>query len=235
LKSLCEDIDVSQPEGRAAATAAARPLLESMPAGALRMQLVRALAEVVGTAASDLEALYGLSPARRLPEASVARGSARPKPSVRPVESLKSQLLRRLLAYPELAREFEPALTDLLGAGQEPIDRQITEVLAAATEHAHTSCAALLEALADSEFAEEYRSLCARDLQLDDDLEAVRDELRDGVLALEEGRVKTELSALEQQELSEEVRQRIPALTRRLNELKHQRSTGSGAPGLAKP
>jgi hypothetical protein len=202
-----------------------------MPAGALRMQLLRALAEVVGTAASDLEALYGLSPARRLPEASTARGTARAKPSVRPVESLKSQLLRRLLAYPQLSREFEPALTDLLGAGGEPVDRQIAEVLAAAAPHAQTSCAALLEALGESEFAEQYRSLCARDLQLDDDLDAVREELRDGVLALEEARVKTELSALEQQELSDEVRRRIPALTRRLNELKHQRSVS----GLAKP
>jgi DNA primase len=231
LKSLCEDIDVSQPEGRAAATAAARPLLESMPAGALRMQLLRALAEVVGTAASDLEALYGLPPARRLPEASAARGTTRARSSVRPVESLKSQLLRRLLAYPQLSREFEPALTDLLGAGEEPVDQQIAEVLAAATAHAHTSCAALLEALGESDFAEQYQSLCARDLQLDDDLDAVREELRDGVLALEEARVKSELSALEQQELSDEVRRRIPALTRRLNELKHQRSVS----GLAKP
>jgi hypothetical protein len=66
---------------------------------------------------------------------------------------------------------------------------------------------------------------------MDDDLEAVREELRDGVLALEEARVKSELSALERQELSDEVRRRIPALTRRLNELKHQRSSA----GLAKP
>jgi DNA primase len=232
LRSLSEDIDLSQPEGRAAATAKARPLLESMPAGALRMQLVRALAEVVGTAASDLEALYGLAPVRRLPEGSSRRPPVRGATSGRPVESLKSQLLRRLLAYPELAREFEPALTELLAPDGEPVDRQILEVLTVACSHPRTSCAALLEALAESEFAEQYRTASARDLQLDeDDLGAVRDELRDGVLALEEARVKTELGVLQQQELSEEVRQRIPLLTRRLNELKHQRS----AAGVAKP
>jgi len=237
LKSLSEGLDVSQPEGRAALTAAAKPLLESMPAGALRMQLVRALAEVVGTAAGDLEALYGLSPARRLPEsAGPARGATRARPSGRPVEALKSQLLRRLLAYPALAREFAQALGGLLEQGGEPVDGQIAEVLQAATAHADTSCAALLEALGESEFADQYRALCARDLHLDDDdLEAVRCELRDGVLALEEARVKSELSALERQELSDEVRQRIPMLTSRLNELKHQRGTATVTAGLVKP
>jgi DNA primase len=231
LMSLSEDLDLSQPEGRAAVTAAARPLLESMPAGALRMQLVRALAEVVGTAASDLEALYGLSPARRLPVPFPGKLAARSRGSTRPVESLKSQLLRRLLAYPELVREFEPALTDLLGGGNEPVDRQIAEVLAAALGPGRISCAALLEALGESEFADQYRALCARDLEMDDDGDAVRDELRGCLLGLEEARVKTELSALEQRELSDEVRQRIPMLTSRLNELKQQRR----AAGLAKP
>jgi DNA primase len=234
LKSLCEEVDISQPEGRAAVTAAARPLLESMPAGALRMQLVRSLAEVVGTAASDLEALYGLSPVRRLPGTSGARPGARARGSARPVESLKSQLLRRLLAYPELAREFGSALTELLEADGEPVDRQIAEVLAVASGHPNTSCAALLEALGESEFADEYRLLCARDLQLDDDVDAVREEMRDGMLAIEEARVHSELDALKpllQQELSDEVRERTRLLLSRLNELKHQR----GAAGLAKP
>jgi DNA primase len=231
LKSLCEDVDITQPEGRAAVTAAARPALESMPAGALRMQLVRALAEVVGTAAGDLEALYGLTPVRRLPE---ARSGPRARASTRPVESLKSQLLRRLLAYPELAREFEPALTDMLGQGGEPVDQQLAQVLHVATAHAHPSCAALLEALGDSEFADQYRALCARDLQLDDDVEAVRDEMRDGMLAIEEARVKAELDALTpagEQALSDDLRERIPLLVSRLNELKHQRS----ASGLVRP
>jgi len=229
LKSLCEDVDISQPEGRAAVTAAARPLFESMPAGALRMQLVRALAETVGAAAGDLETLYGLKPLRSLPE---SRPAGRARPSSRPVESLKSQLLRRLLAYPELAREFGAPLAVLLGEASDPVDRQIAEVLAAAAS-AHSSCAALLEALAGSEFAEQYRALCARDLQLDDDLQNVREEVRDGLLAIEEARLKAELEALGQQlapELSEEVRERTRLLVRRLSELKHQRS----APGLAR-
>jgi DNA primase len=234
LKSLCEDIDVSQPEGRAAATSKARPLLESMPAGALRMQLVRALAEVVGTAASDLEAHYGLAPARRLPEA--ARPTARRGASVRPVESLKSQVLRRLLAYPELGREFGDELIALLGQASEAeerdaVDRQIAEVLAVAGGGPRLSCAALQEALAESEFAEQYRVLSARDLQLDDDdLEAVRDEMRNAVLRIEESRIKSELDAL-----SSELKHREPSaqdleksrlLTRRLSELKQQLAVG---------
>ncbi len=229
LKSTSEDLDVSQPEGRAALTAAARPLLESMPAGGLRMQLVRAVAEVVGTAAGDLEALYGLTPARRLPQ---ARAANRPRASGRPVEALKSQLLRRLLGYPQLAREFGPALFDLLGAGTEAVDHQIGEVLAVATRCEDLSCAALLEALADSEYCEQFRTLCAGELQWDDDVEAAREEMRDGMLAIELTRVEAELEALVQEGLpSERVRERIPLLTRRLSELKRQRVVA----GLVKP
>jgi DNA primase len=230
LKSLSEHLDISQPEGRAAMTAAAKPLLESMPAGGLRLQLVRALAEVVGTAAEDLEALYRLSRARKLPE---PRVSARSRFSARPVESLKSQILRRLLGYPELAREFGPALAQVLGEAVDPVDLQIAEVLTVATAAAHSSCAALLEALADSQFADQYRVLCARDLQLDDDVAAVRDELRDGVLAIEEAWVKSELDALAQQELSDQVRERNRSLLRRLSELKHQRGAGAEGAGPA--
>jgi DNA primase len=231
LASLSEGVDLSEPEGRAAMTAAARPLLESMPAGAMRMQLVRALAERVGTEAGDLEALYGLSPVRRLPE---ARPAARGGAASRPVESLKSQMLRRLLAYPELARECAPTLTELLGQGTDAVDLQIAEVLAVAGASPQCSCAALMEALADSEFADRYRALRARDLQLEDDVAAVRDEIRDGMLAIEEARVHSELNALNamaQQDLSETVRERTRGLVRRLSELKHQRS----AAGLAKP
>ena len=223
LTSLSETVDLSQPEGRAAMTAAARPLLEAMPAGALRLQLVRALAEVVGTAVEDLESLYGLTRVRRLPP---ARPATRGQPMSRPVESLKSQILRRLLAYPELAREFGRALADLSDQQTDEVDRQIAEVLQAARSGAQSNCAALLEALADSGFADHYRALCARDLQLQDDIGVVRSELRDGVLAIEEARVKSELDALTQQELTDSVRERHRLLLRRLSELKHQR----GAP-----
>lgn len=230
LASLSEGLDITQPEGRAALTAAARPLIESMPAGALRMQLVRALGEKVGAAAADLETLYGLKPVRRLPEGRTAQ-PARPS-SRRPVESLKSQLLRRLLAYPELVREFGAALGELVQPGTEPVDRQIVEVLTAAAL-AHASCAALLEALAESDYAAHYQALCARDLQVDDDAETVRMEVRDGLLKIELERVNAELEALEpalKDQVSEEAIARNRALMGRLSELKHQLSE----PGLAK-
>jgi DNA primase len=231
IRSLSEGLDLSQPEGRAAMTAAARPLLESMPAaGALRLQLVRVLAQEVSTAAEDLESLYGLTRVRRLPE---PRPTRTPRSTVRAVESLKSQILRRLLAYPALAREFGPLLARLAaeavesGEPEEPVDRQIAEVLQAAGAAAQASCAALLEALADSEHADQYRAMAARDLQLDDEFTAVREELADGVLAIEEARVKAQLDALadqlSRQELSDEVRERNRMLLRRLSELKLQR------------
>jgi len=99
---------------------------------------------------------------------------------------------------------------------------------------ATAATASLLEVLGQSEFADQYRALRARDLQLDDDVEAVREEMRDGMLAIEEARVRSELDALKpllEQELSDPLRERTRVLLSRLNELKHQR----GAAPLVRP
>ncbi len=236
LKSLAEGQDMTQPEARAGVTAAARPLIESMPAGALRLQLVRTLGEAVGTAAQDLETLYGLARTRALPE---RHAPPRGRTAARLVESLKSQILRRLLAYPELGREFGQALRELVNRAGKPesdtdqVDQQIEEVLQVAGSTVQCSCAALLEALADSPNAQQYRALLARDLQLDDDPDTARRELADGLLAIEEADVKSQLDALASQELSDPVRDLNRQLLRRLSELKHQRGAQAGPAGTS--
>jgi DNA primase len=236
VKAVAEGLDPSEPEGRAAMTAAARPLLESMPAGGLRLQLVRVLAQAVSAAPEDLEALYGMGRPQARPE---PRRLPPRKTAARPVESLKAQILRRLVAWPALAREFAASIAALAprpgaDSAADPVDAQIGEVLdAAQCAGAVPSCAALLEALSASPYAAQYRAMAARELQQDEDLDQVRSELADGVLAIEESRVKDELDALSQAlgggDLSEETRTLNRALLKRLSELKHKRIAGGGA------
>jgi DNA primase len=54
LRELGERVDLTTPEGRARLQAEARPLLQAMPAAALRMQMVQVVAQRAGVRAEDL-------------------------------------------------------------------------------------------------------------------------------------------------------------------------------------
>jgi len=220
LACVAEGRDLQQPEDRAAAIAAARPLLESMPAGALRMQLVRALGEATRTGAQDIEALFGLTPWRRL---APQRESA-PTRAPKSVESLKQRLLQRLLAHPALAREFNAQFAALAVDGEGELDRQLAEVWRAATSASSTHSGAVLEALAQSPYIGSYRGLAARDLQGDDDPGAAQEELRAGFLAIEEERVRAEMDRIAGQEMSGAARERYRQLAGQLADLKRGRT-----------
>ena len=225
LQCIAEGLDLEQPEDRAAAVAAARPLLESMPPGALRMQLVRALGEATRTPAQDLEALFGLAPWRRLPPARESLRAA-PRPG-KEVESLKQRLLQRLLAYPALAREFNEQIAALAVDGDTDLDRQLAEVWRAGTSAASAHAGSVLEALSQSQFIDHYRGLAARDLQGEDDEEIAREELRAGFVAVEEERVRGEMDRIAEADMSAEARERYRELANRLAELKRRRTSAA--------
>ncbi len=65
-------------EDRAALLGAAKPLLLSMPPGAMRLQLVRELAETARTPLDAVEALYGLRKAPK-PRIGDRMSGARPE------------------------------------------------------------------------------------------------------------------------------------------------------------
>jgi len=211
LRCVGEGRDLEQPEDRAAMVSAAKPLLESMPTGALRMQLVRALGEAARTPAQDIETLFGLAPWRRLPQRDEARkGNGR---TAKPVESLKLRLLQRLLAFPALAREFNAQIAALAVDGDADLDRQLAEVWRAATSAAAAHSGSVLEALSQSQYIDEYRSLAARDLHGEDDAELAKEELRAGFLAIEEERVRSEMDRLASEEMSPQAQQRYRELS----------------------
>lgn len=191
IKTLSEGRDLAQAEDRAALLTEAKPLVLSMAPGALRLQLVRELAEAARTPAEEVERLYGIAAAptpmaRRQPQA--PRSSAR-------VEDLKSRILTNLVAYPELAREFNAQIAAECLDSEQQIDRRIVDVWRAATRGAANS-GALLEALADSEDAATYRALAARDMLQEGDGEAARADLAGAFSKLELARVEAEKDAL---------------------------------------
>ncbi len=225
LSCVAEGRDLVQPEDRAATVAAARPLLESMPTGALRMQLIRVLGEATKTPAQDIESLFGLTPWRRLP---AAREPAAPRAGKK-VESLKVRLLQRLLAFPALAREFNAQIAALAIDGVTDTDRQLAEVWRAATSSESAHSGAVLEALVQSPYIEQYRALAARDLHGEDDCAVAHEELRAGFVAIEEERVRGEMDRIASEEMSPQARERYRQLAGQLADLKRVRTVQ--APG----
>ncbi len=188
IRSLTDAADGRLPasaEDRAALLAQAKPLLLSMAPGAMRLQLTRELAEVARTPLDAVEALYGLrkAPVRRA--ASFERRTPRME-----VGDLKLSILQQLLAHPSLAREFNQAVISEHLHGADRVDREIVEVWRAATattaaEAAALSHGALLELLADSEYADEYRALAAQEMEIETSVEVARQVVEEAFAKLE--------------------------------------------------
>jgi DNA primase len=134
-----EGHDWNTPEGRAQTQHAAKPLLLSMPAIALRAQLIRELAQRVGITPVELESFCGFKPVvepkQMTPVSNTGNekymsGSSGKKPWAKkaPIPSgppptaptdLAEQVLRILLQFPFFARTLEPEAKRLiLGAAQ---------------------------------------------------------------------------------------------------------------------
>jgi DNA primase len=134
-----EGHDWNTPEGRAQTQHAAKPLLLSMPAIALRAQLIRELAQRVGITPVELESFCGfkpfVEPKQMTPVSNTGNekymsGSSGKKPWAKktPISSgppptaptdLAEQVLRILLQFPFFARTLEPEAKRLiLGAAQ---------------------------------------------------------------------------------------------------------------------
>jgi DNA primase len=136
-----EGHDWNTPEGRAQTQHAAKQLLLSMPAIALRAQLIRELAQRVGITSAELESFCGFKPVvepkQMTPVSNTgsdkymsAAGSNGKKPWTKKASipagppptaptDLAEQILRILLQFPFLARTLEPEAKRLiLGAAQ---------------------------------------------------------------------------------------------------------------------
>jgi DNA primase len=192
VRALSEGRDLATAEGRAALLAEAKPLIASMPAGALRLQLLHELAATARSSPSEVQTLFGITPWRRLPDS--PRRSSRHQAA--DTADLKQHILQRLLAFPDMAGEFDGAIAAEFADGQAEIDRQVLEVWRAAASSPGLTCGALQELLGDSDFASLYREAATRELTAEADAEAARLELAGAFAKLELRRLNSELEAL---------------------------------------
>ncbi|HWT71772.1 MAG TPA: DNA primase, partial [Oxalicibacterium sp.] len=97
LKEAIGDNDLNTPEGRARTQFDAKPMLQVLPPSALRLQIVRSLAQVTESAAAEIEALFEL--AQPVARKRVAPPRTRRTPPV----GLERQIMKLLVAHPMLA------------------------------------------------------------------------------------------------------------------------------------
>jgi len=203
IRTISDGKALDTAEGRAALVAEAKPLLSSMAAGALRLQLIGEVAAASRIAPDDVESLFGLTRWRRLPTA--------PAPRARrvgvEVGDLKARILQWLILFPELARDFNAEILRETDASEQTIDRKLREVWRAATQPGTPTTGALIQALADSEFHAGYEAIAAQGLAGDDDAAAARDEVVGAFARLAQQRLearRAELLARYQAEPSED-------------------------------
>ena len=97
LQEIVSGNDLNTLEGRARAQYRAKPWCQALAPSALRLQILRKLAQITQTPDDELEAFLGMNkhvlPSRRMPVRS-------PRP---PVVGLERQVMRLLLMYPQFA------------------------------------------------------------------------------------------------------------------------------------
>jgi DNA primase len=126
IKEACGEHDMNSLEGRARAQFDAKPMLQAMTPTALRLQIVRGLAQLTQTSPSEIEVLFELSKPVATVKIAPPRGG-RPQP-----KGLELQIVRVLVAHPALALEIDQAAEAAFQFfGQESSER-LAQLLAAA-------------------------------------------------------------------------------------------------------
>ncbi len=101
LKEVAADHDLGTPEGRARTQFDAKTMLQALPASGLRLQIVRSLAQLTQSTASEIEILFDL----KQPVARTRPAPPRGKRTA-PVD-LERQIMRLLVAHPVLASDLD--------------------------------------------------------------------------------------------------------------------------------
>ena len=103
LNLVSQENDLSTPEGRARTQFEAKPSLQAMLPSGLRLQIVRGLAQLTQTTPMEIEVMFELAQP-------VARIKVAPPRSKRSAPlGLERQMMRIILAYPQLAELMDAA------------------------------------------------------------------------------------------------------------------------------
>jgi DNA primase len=221
LDELAGRVDLAAAEGRARLVHEAKPLLKQVPPNALRLQLVRELAEKSRLSPEEVAQLceIGTAAASR-PQAAPARVARKP------ITSLAEQILRLLVASPELVRTLSAEQQVLLDT---PDMAPVIALIETVRESGASSTSMLFEATRDSQHGELYQEIAAHSLTDAADEATAKEILRDVLRKLESQRVDSELRQLYSSNAPNDAeRRRIQELSKRQAELKGGRPPASG-------
>ena len=212
LEELASRGDLATAEGRARCVHEAKPLLKQMQAGALRLQLVRELAEKTRLSTEEVTQLCELASAPVRP-----RGAPAAYPRTAPTP-LARQLLRVLVANPGLAGRVSAEQRACLDA---PELGSVVELLDALKDSGAATSAMVFEVTRESQYAGLYQEVAGEALSVTDDEESARADFHGALNRIEEQRIRKEWERLSANGPRDEAeRQRIRELQRRMVELK---------------
>ncbi len=211
LEELGSHGDLATAEGRARCVHEAKPLLKQMQVGALRLQLVRELAEKTRLSAEEITQLCELAAAPARP-----RGAPAGYPRTPPT-SLARQLLRVLVSNPGLADRLSAEQRVFLDA---PELSSVLELLDALKDSGAATPAMVFEATRESQYAVLYQEVAGEALSVTDDEESARADFAGALNQIELARIRSEHERLTASGLRDEDKPRLRELNRRMAELK---------------
>jgi DNA primase len=211
LEELGSRGDLATAEGRAKCVHEAKPLLRQMQAGALRLQLVRELAEKTRLSAEEITHLCELAaaPVR-------SRGAPAGYPRTAPTP-LARQLLRVLVSNPGLADRLSAEQRAFLDA---PELGSVLELLDALKDSGAATPAMVFEVTRESQYAALYQEVAGEALSVTDDEESARADFAGALNQIELARIRGEHERLTASGLRDEDKPRLRELNRRMAELK---------------
>jgi DNA primase len=218
IDELTGHVDLATAEGRARCVHDAKPLLRQMPAGVIRLQVVRELAEKTRLTVDELmQACELVSQSPTSP--SVPARAARTPPT-----SLARQLLRLLVSNPGFLVQLSPERRALLEA---PELASVVELVDALRESGATTPAMVFEATRDSQYAVLYQEAAGEMLSVPSDESSALEDFTGALNQLELLRIRSEYERLTAGGVrGEPERLRIQELARRLAELKGAPAAG---------
>ena len=171
LNEVSAGNDLQTAEGRARALFEAKPLLQTMPASALRLQLMRQLAQTAGSTMEEIASLFEMQQAT--PRGRKSAPAIKRKP---PVE-LERQVLRLLLAHPILVRELDAQAISMLSNAGADDGEMLGHLIAACGELPGTLQFAVLAQVLQEKSAEFDELIAEIAAETESELELARKEL----------------------------------------------------------
>ncbi len=226
FKLASEGNDLATPEGRAKTHHVAKPWLQSMPAIALRSQLLRELANRTASSVSELEQFCALTPATKTPpttpqtqtksqtirpaatKAITPRLAKQSRPNVEPPKptDLSEHIMRLLIQFPILGKEMSPDQRQLaLEVAKKRSEKAYDlmgdligqcDVLELGEENQNSSFAVFQDQLATSPLADLYQILRQRILGSEIEFLGAKEDLEGVLNKLELGNLKAEMTEI---------------------------------------